>query len=144
MKSLYQTDQPQIDVIDFVRRHKGMMLLTLVAGLMVTVAYLALAPRKFRSEAKLLVRMGRESMTIDPTATTGQFVAPAEQRDAELHAVEELLASRAMAEKIVDQFGPEVILEKKPGSKSVGERLSWLDAYNLNPLRVYSLRDKAV
>src|SRR5207245_10473884 len=123
---------------------KGKMLVTLVAGLIVTLAYLALAPRKYRSEAKLLVRMGRESMTIDPTATTGQFVAPVEARDAELHAVEELLASRAMAEKIVDQFGPDVILEKQPGKKSFGERLSWLDAYNLNPLRVYSLRDKAV
>ena len=77
------------------------MLAALIAGLIVTVLYLALAPRKYRSEAKLLVRMGRESMTIDPTATTGQFVAPAEARDAELHAVEELIASRAMAEKIV-------------------------------------------
>src|SRR5437762_3211769 len=120
------------------------MLLTLIAGLALTCAYLALAPRKYRSEAKLLVRMGRETITIDPTSTTGQFVAPAEARDAELHAVEELLASRAMAEKIIDQFGPEVVLEKRPGKTSLGERLSWLDSYNLNPLRVYSLRDKAV
>jgi uncharacterized protein involved in exopolysaccharide biosynthesis len=88
--------------------------------------------------------MGRETMTIDPTATTGQFVAPAEARDAELHAVEELLASRAMAEKVIDQFGPEVILEKRPGRVSLGDRLAWLNDYNLNPLRVYSVRDKAV
>ncbi len=144
MKNLYQSEQPQLDLIGFVRRHKGKMLVTVVIGMAVTLVYLALAPRKFKSEAKLLVRMGRETITIDPTATTGQFVAPAEARDAELHAVEELLASRAMAEKIVDQFGPEVLLEKQPGKKSLGERLSWLDAYNLNPLRVYSVRDKAV
>src|SRR4029078_6749501 len=144
VKNLYKSEQPQADLIGFAWRHKGKMLATLIAGLALTVAYFAFAPRIYRSEAKLLVRLGRESITIDPTATTGQFVAPAEPRDAELHAVEELLASRAMAEKIVDQFGPEVILENKPGKKSIGERLAWLDAYNLNPLRVYSLRDKAV
>ena len=42
-------------------------------------------------------------ITIDPTATTGQFVAP-----------------------------------------SLSDRLAWLNDYNLNPLRVYSVRDKAV
>jgi uncharacterized protein involved in exopolysaccharide biosynthesis len=90
------------------------------------------------------VRIGRESVTLDPTATTGQFVAMPEPRDSELHGVEELLASRAMAEKVVDRFGPEVILEKRPGSKSLGQRLAFLDGMNLNPLRVYSVRDKAV
>src|SRR5205085_9333831 len=49
----------------------------------------------------------------------------------------------ATAEKIVDQFGPRVVLEKK-GSGSIGDMLSWLNAINLNPLRVYSIRDKAV
>jgi uncharacterized protein involved in exopolysaccharide biosynthesis len=144
MKSLYKSEQPPVDLTGFIARHKGKMSVTLIAGLILTLVYLSLAPRKYRSEAKLLVRMGRETLTIDPTATTGQFVAPAEARDAELHAIEELLSSRAMAEKIIDQFGPEVILEKQPGKTSLGERLSWLDTYNLNPLRVYSLRDKAV
>src|SRR5262245_23606735 len=142
--SLYKSEQPQVDVIGYVWRHKGKMLVTLLVGTALTLAYLSLAPRKYRSEAKLLVRMGRETITIDPTATTGQFVAPAEARDAELHAVEELLASRAMAEKVIDQFGAEVILEKRPGKVSLSERLAWLNEYNLNPLRVYSLRDKAV
>ncbi len=144
MKSLYQREQPQVDLFGFVWQHKGKMLATIVAGMALTLAYFALAPRKYKSEAKLLVRMGRETLTIDPTATTGQFAAPAEARDAELHAIEELLSSRAMAEKVIDQFGPEAILEKKPGKRSLSDRLSWLDAYNLNPLRVYSLRDKAV
>lgn len=138
-------DEPSpLDVPQFVWRHKGKMLLTFLAGIGLTVLYFATAARVYRSEAKVLVRIGRESITLDPTATTGQFVAVAESRDSELHAVEELVASRAMAEKIVDQFGASVILEKKSGSKSVGERLAWLNEYNLNPLRVYSLRDKAV
>jgi len=132
------------DVPQFVWRHKGKILLTFVVGVGLTLLYFATAPRVYKSEAKVLVRLGRESITLDPTATTGQFVAVAESRDSELHGVEEMVGSRATAEKIVDQFGAAVILEKKSGGKSIGERLAWLNSYNLNPLRVYSVRDKAV
>jgi uncharacterized protein involved in exopolysaccharide biosynthesis len=144
MESLYHPTPSSLNVGRFVWLHKGKMAATLVIGIALTLAYLSLATRHYRSEAKLLVRIGRESVTLDPTATTGQFVAMAEPRDSELHAIEELLASRAMAEKVIDRFGPEVILEKRPGSKSLGQRLAFLDGINLNPLRVYSLRDKAV
>jgi polysaccharide biosynthesis protein PslE len=144
MESLYQPDYRPLDVVNFAWRHKGKMLLTFLAGVALVLTYLSFAPRRFQSEAKLLVRIGRESITLDPTATTGQYVAVAESRDSEMHAIEELLGSRAAAEKIVDQFGPGVILEKKSSGISLGDRLGWLDAYNLNPLKVYSLRDKAV
>jgi uncharacterized protein involved in exopolysaccharide biosynthesis len=143
MERLNHLDLAPMDVPQFLWRHRTTVLKTFAVGMAVTLLYFALAPRKFRSEAKVLVRIGRESITLDPTATTGQFVAMAETRDSELHEVEELLASRATAEKIVDQFGPRVIMEKK-GSRSLGDRLSWLNVVNLNPLRVYSVRDKAV
>src|SRR5262245_18002338 len=144
MEDLYQPETPPLDLMRLVWRHKGKMTFIFLAGVAATLAYFSLAPRIFQSEAKLLVRIGRESITLDPTATTGQFVAVPESRESDLHAVEELLASRAIAEKIVDQFGPEVILEKRPCSKPLGEHLAWLEPYNLNPLRVYSLRDKAI
>src|SRR5262245_34110204 len=144
MESLYETETPPMALANFAWRHKGKIIATFLAGLVVTLAYLAIAPRKFRSEAKLLVRQGRESITIDPTATTGQFVAMSESREGELHAVAELIGSRAAAEKIVDDFGPGVILEKKKTGRSLSDRLAWLNAYNLNPLRVYSLHDKAI
>jgi polysaccharide biosynthesis protein PslE len=142
--SLYQPDRESLPLAKFVWQHKGKVLLTMIVGLALTLAYLSLATRIYRSEAKLLIRLGREALTIDPTATTGHFVATAEPRESELHAVEELIASRATAEKIVDQFGPEIILEKKTGGTPLSERLAWLNAYNLNPLRVYSRRDKAI
>jgi uncharacterized protein involved in exopolysaccharide biosynthesis len=144
MESLYQAERPLSDVLRFAWKHKGKMLLTFLVGVALTLTYLSLATRKYRSEAKLLVRIGRESVTLDPSVTTGQFVAMAEPRDSELHGIEELLGSRATAEKIVDRFGPEVILEKKKTGPGLSDRLAWLNAYNLNPLRVYSRRDKAV
>jgi uncharacterized protein involved in exopolysaccharide biosynthesis len=144
MESLYVVERPPLDFGRLFWRQKTAGVLAFVAVLSLTLAYLALAPRKFQSEAKVLVRMGRESITLDPTATTGQFVAAADSRESEVHAVEELLLSRGLGEKIVDQFGPEKILEKKTGGGTLAASLAWLDAYNLNPLRVYSVRDKAV
>src|SRR5262245_18299487 len=143
MESIYHPEDSP-DLLQFTWQHKGKMLLTFDVGVALTLAYFSLTPRKFQSEAKVLVRIGRESITLDPTATTGQYVAMAESRESELHAVEELIASRATAEKIVDQFGPAVILEKGSSEQSLGDRLAWLDSYNLNPLKIYSLRDKAI
>ena len=127
-------------------QHKGKILAIWFVGVVLTLAYLSLTPRQYQSEAKLFVRLGRESVTLDPTATTGQVVSIAESRDGEVYAVEELLSSRILGELVVDQLGPEVILERnaKPSGSSLRTWLSGLNDYNLNPLRVYSVRDKAI
>src|SRR3954467_8535157 len=106
MERLNHLETTPLDVPQFLWWHRKTVFSAFAVGMAITLLYLAIAPRKYRSEAKVLVRIGRESITLDPTATTGQFVAMAETRDSELHEVEELLASRATAEKVVDQFGP--------------------------------------
>lgn len=146
MRALDHTRARPLGVAEFLWRHKGKILLVWAVGMVLTLAYLSLATRKFQSEAKLFVRLGRESVTLDPTATTGQIVSIAETRESEVYAVQELLTSRGLAENVVDQFGPEVILEK-PGNSSPSSIKKWLsrlEPFNLNPLRVYSLRDKAL
>jgi uncharacterized protein involved in exopolysaccharide biosynthesis len=120
------------------------MAIAMGVGLGLTLAYTAIAPREFGSDSKLFVRVGRESVALDPTATTGQYVALTDTRSSEVFAIEELFKSRVLAEKIVDEFGPYVILQRDPESRSLGQRLAWLDRANLNPLRTYSLRDKAI
>lgn len=146
MESLWVSDPEPVEIRSLLRRQLLVVVLTFLAGVTLTLGYFALATRIFRSEAKLLVRMGRESVTLDPTATTGQVVAMADSRESEVNAIAELLSSRGIAEKIVDQFGAGVILEMDAEKKSpsLSDRLAWLNAYNLNPLRVYSLRDKAI
>ena len=146
MRSLYQVEKSPVDTLRLVRQHFGTMLLSFAAVIAITLLYLSTAPRHFKSDAKIYVRIGRESATLDPTATTGQFVGVVDSRESEVYAVEELLSSRILAEKVVDKFSPAVILEKDPNKPglALGKRLSWLNGYNLNPLRVYSLRDKAV
>jgi len=54
------------------RRHlwKSIGAITLCVG--AAVAYTAVSPMYYGSEAKIFVRLGRESVSLDPTATTGQ------------------------------------------------------------------------
>ena len=50
------------------------------------IAFCALTflPRKYESEAKLFLRLGRESVALDPTATTGATMQIQETRDDEI------------------------------------------------------------
>src|SRR3954470_20338760 len=136
--------QPAPSLATFVWRHKGKMLL--VFGLVVAggLAFLALSERTYLSEAKMFIRPGRESVTVDPIVTNGQTVTMADARESEINGIAEMLRSRALLEKVVDQLTPEGILEKEPGAKSMGDYLAPLDSVNLNPAKVYSLRDKAI
>jgi polysaccharide biosynthesis protein PslE len=125
-------------------RNKGKMLLAFALVLAGGLVYLSLAERLYLSEAKMFVRPGRESVTVDPIVTNGQTVTVADSRESEINGIAEMLHSRALLEKVVDQLSPEAILEKEPGSKSMGDYLAPLDSVNLNPAKVYSLRDKAI
>ena len=133
-----ESNQNHAGAFAIVRRHKFKFVFTVLLGLVLTAAYFSTAPRKYRSTAKLFIKKGRETVVLDPTARTSQ------SGETEVFAVAELLNMRELAEEVVDHFGPNVILEKESGSQSLGERLSFLNEANLNPLRVYSWRDKAV
>jgi len=85
------------------------ILLTLAA----TAAIIFWYPRAYRSEAQLFVRVGRESVSLDPTATTGQVVQVLDSREREINSTVEMLRSRALAEEVVDRLGPAAILSGK-------------------------------
>ncbi|ADB18228.1 lipopolysaccharide biosynthesis protein [Pirellula staleyi DSM 6068] len=129
-------------------RHKFKAAITAVVILALTAGFLVISERQFTSEAKLFVRIGRESVSLDPTATTGSVVSISDTRESELNAISELLSSRSVVEKVVDQYGADVILEKiKPANPQIAAVKKWMsqfDDYNLNPLQVYNLRDKAI
>src|SRR3954454_3395865 len=70
--------------------------------LMAAIVGVCVCPRKYSSEAKLLVRLGRENLALDPTATTGSVVSPTTPRDAEINSVIRSLSSRSSMEKVLD------------------------------------------
>lgn len=93
-------------------RHKWKMVLFFFALMVTVTAGTFLAAEIYRSEAKLLVRLGRESVTLDPTATTGQIISVSRSRKSEINSELEILKSRELAEKVVDSIGPEAFLKR--------------------------------
>jgi capsular exopolysaccharide synthesis family protein len=91
-----------------------MLAFFVVVVLGVTILTLV-APRIYLSEAKLLVRLGRESVALDPTAATGQIVPVQRSRQSEILTELDILRSRKIAEKVVDAMGPEAILKASAG-----------------------------
>ena len=86
-------------------RHKWKTLLFLVAVVGTVTVGTFRSPEIFRSEAKLLVQLGRESVTLDPTATTGRTINISESRESQVNSELEILKSHEIAEKVVDTIG---------------------------------------
>jgi uncharacterized protein involved in exopolysaccharide biosynthesis len=108
------------NVFRALRRHARKAIAFFVCANVLVVAALLFWPRTYRSEGRLFVRLGRESVTLDPTATTGQTIAVNESREVEINSIEEVLKGRAIAEKVVDALGPDTVLATKKSSTTGG------------------------
>ncbi|WP_254513227.1 GumC family protein [Anatilimnocola floriformis] len=151
MENLYQPEINVKQALDAAWRHKGKALLAFLVVCALTAVYLSTAKRVYESEAKVYVRVGRESVALDPTATTGAVVTLQDTREADVNSIEQLLLSRETAEQVVDQLGVDTIFGKKPSTSSawspktlIKDTLQKLEPYNLNPLQVFDVRDKAI
>jgi uncharacterized protein involved in exopolysaccharide biosynthesis len=92
-------------------RHKKILVgAPLVALALGTLVFL-FAPRTYRSESRIFLRLGRESVGLDPTATTGQTLAvqQADRKD-EVKSAIEILNSRGIIGQAVDKLGADVVL----------------------------------
>ena len=94
---------------------------TLALGILVLVVY----PRKYTSESRLFLRLGKESVTLDPTATTNDVVAVNESRESEINSEVEILRSRAVLEDVVERLGAEMVLTGGEEGKTSGAN-SWM------------------
>ena len=97
-------------------RHKGKLVAVFTAVVITTLLVTALTPRTYRSEGKLLVRLGRENMALDPTATLGTapLLTIQQSRENEMNSVIEIMRSRVLLEKVIDTLGPARIMGKDP------------------------------
>ncbi|HEY2881897.1 MAG TPA: GumC family protein [Pirellulales bacterium] len=93
-------------------RHKGKVLATFAGVVLAAIVVTMLLPRSYRSEGKLLLRLGRENMALDPTATlaSSSVLTIQQSRENEINSVIEILRSRVVIEKVVDAIGADVIL----------------------------------
>ena len=91
-----------------------------VVGVLSILAMIFL-PKKYNSEAMVFVKLGRETVSLDPTATTGNRISVLESRDNEINSIRDMLYSRGIIETVVDRIGPEVILGEAPLTDEVFE-----------------------
>jgi len=94
---------PERSLRDFyaiIFRHKWKVILFFFAVVATVAAGTFLAAEVYKAEAKLLVRLGRENVSLDPTATTGQVISIGQSRESEMNSEMEILKSRELAEHI--------------------------------------------
>jgi capsular exopolysaccharide synthesis family protein len=90
--------------------HKKKMLAFMILLFGVVAIRTMLTPHVYRSEAKLLLRIGRENVSLDPTATIGEVVSINRSYDWEVNSEIEILKSREVAERVVDDVGASFFL----------------------------------
>jgi uncharacterized protein involved in exopolysaccharide biosynthesis len=99
------------DVYYVLFRHKLKVILFFIAVIVTVTVGTFLASEIYQSDAKLLVRLGRESVSLDPTATTGPVISVGQSRENEIKSELEILNSKELVEKVVDAIGPEAFLK---------------------------------
>lgn len=100
-------------------RHKKKAVAVLMLAPVLALVATAVAPRKYQSEGKLSVRLGRENLSPDPTVMASPEAivsASGGTRDTEINSVAEVLHSRVVLEKVIDELGVEVLLEAAPAT----------------------------
>jgi polysaccharide biosynthesis protein PslE len=106
------------ELSEIVFRHKyKIVFIPLLVGLF-TIATVIFFPRTYRSEARLFLQLGRESVAIDPTATTGPSTALIQSnRDEEVKSALQVVGSRGIISQIVDRLGADFVLNGPPGEE---------------------------
>lgn len=94
------------DILDAIFRYKFRVLAFMLAVVAAVVAYNVLAPDVYESEAKLLVRRGREDVSVDP-AIEGESVALVHNMEGQVHSELAILTSQQLVEDVVKEVGPE-------------------------------------
>lgn len=107
----YESPVTLLDLLSSIFRYKWRAALVSIVMLVAALTAILLCPERFQSEAKLFVRLGRGSASMD-TATVGQTIAIQESRETEMNSITDLLESRALAEQIVEEVGAERLLTK--------------------------------
>jgi uncharacterized protein involved in exopolysaccharide biosynthesis/Mrp family chromosome partitioning ATPase len=111
------------------RRALCILLVFLALGALALAWALTLKPA-YRSEAKVLVQVGRESVTLDPTVTLGgATLDPRNTRENELNSELEVARGESLRRALVAELGAARILGRGTGPSTTPGRLArWQDA----------------
>lgn len=116
MSSTVEPTSPLKAVMRILRHQGAAMAVFVLAVIGATAVGTILSPRAYRSQSRILLRLGRENATLDPTVTLGgqAVVSVPYTRDLEINTALDLITSRALAEQLLATLGPDVILGLAP------------------------------
>ena len=97
-------------VVGALYKHKFKAFTAFVLVMLTVVALFLVWPRKYASEGRLFVQLGRNNRGLDPTPGNSS-VTIQDSRETEIRSVVELMKSRAILESTVDEIGADAILE---------------------------------
>jgi uncharacterized protein involved in exopolysaccharide biosynthesis len=84
-----------------------------------TVLVIVFYPRTYRSTAKLLLKIGRESVTLDPTvASAGATLSLHRTRESEINTTLDMMRSRLVLQSVAERIGNDTILSGMPPEKA--------------------------
>jgi uncharacterized protein involved in exopolysaccharide biosynthesis len=106
---------------EMIVRHKKTLVRGPLIGLALGAIVFLFAPRTYRSEARIFLRLGRESIGLDPTASTGQTLAlqQADRKD-EVKSAIDVLKSRSIIGLAVDKLGADAVMGRSAKGISIG------------------------
>lgn len=114
------------DLLELIFRHKLKIIFIPLVLMALTIAVMIFFPRKYRSEAKLFLQVGRQSLGIDATANLGSSASLVQNnRDEEVKSALQVFGSRGVISQVVEKLTPEYILK---GSTAE------LESKELNPI----------
>ena len=105
-------DRTLRDILAVLFRHKRKCLGIFIGSVVLVTLVTFLTPDYFESGARLLVRLGREQLTLDPTVTTGQVVNVQQSAEAQLNSELEILRSRQVTSRVIERLGAENFVSK--------------------------------
>ncbi|TWU20864.1 GumC family protein [Bythopirellula polymerisocia] len=91
-------------------RHRRKMAVFFLGTMILVTLGIILCPRTYESQAMLHVLIGRENVSIDPTAATSPTITMMESRENEINTVKDLLQSRTVLDEVVSELGAQNIL----------------------------------
>lgn len=129
-------------ILEVLFRHKTKVVLIPAVIIAAGLAIALFAPRSYRSEAKLALQVGRQSVNIDPTAATGQAMIGIQQmgREGEVMTAMDLIKSRGVIAKVVDKLTPDYVLRGGPPGSGKSNAVSDLYDSTIGAATGYAIK----
>lgn len=92
-------------------KHKRLICISLFASVLAAWVAILVWPRSYESESRLKIRVGRHSVALDPSATTGETMNLLKTQEEEILSALEVLGSHQIAQTVVDKIGVMAVMD---------------------------------